>query len=147
MLEMFLVLFRPKFGLKNTSYDPNGEFKVALRGHDRSCPARAKEAKTGQKSRTPCIFPPFIEFCRSLAERTATLTHCPPHGPCRSPLLTAYAHAPTRAHTRPHAPTPTTRTHTRSRTHTLPHSHALAPSHSRTHMHPHSTRAHTRTSN
>jgi hypothetical protein len=37
--------------------------------------SRTKEAKTGQKSRTPCIFFfPFIGFCRSLlAERTATL--------------------------------------------------------------------------
>jgi hypothetical protein len=38
------------------------------------CHARTKEAKTGQKSRTPRIFFPFIGFCRSLlAERTATL--------------------------------------------------------------------------
>jgi hypothetical protein len=38
-----------------------------------SCPARTKEAKTGQKSRTSCIFS-FYGFCRSLlAERTATL--------------------------------------------------------------------------
>jgi hypothetical protein len=48
-------------------------FMVAVLGSERF--ARTKEAKTGQKSRTPRIFFPFIGFCRSLlAERTDTLS-------------------------------------------------------------------------